>query len=168
MNKLQKSDGTFTTDQKEILEGQAKFYSDSYKSKSTINKSDILTYLDNIEIPKLSIEEKNFCDGDLTIDECYDTLKTFSANKTPGNDRLSVEFAKQFWCWVGKPMVQCFNTAFTKGELSTSQPQAVITVLDKGKDRSLIENLRPISLLNVDYKIISKPIANRLKLFYPN
>ena len=48
-------------------------------------------------------------------------------------------------------MVQCFNTAFTKGELSTSQRQAVITVLDKGKDRSLIENWRPISLLNVDY-----------------
>ena len=60
MNKLQKLDGTFTTNQKEILEGQAKIYSDLYKSKSTINKSDILPYLDNIEIPKLSIEEKNF------------------------------------------------------------------------------------------------------------
>ena len=46
MNKLQKSNGTFTTKQKEILEGQAKFYSDLYKSKSTINKSAILTYLD--------------------------------------------------------------------------------------------------------------------------
>ena len=50
------------------------------------------TYLDNIETPTLSIEEKNFCDSDLTIDECYDTLNTFSANKTPGNDGLSVEF----------------------------------------------------------------------------
>ena len=167
VNKLRESDGTFTTNQKEILEGQARFYSDLYKSKSTINKSDILTYLDNIEIPKLSIEEKNFCDGDLTIDECYDTLKTFSANKTPGNDGLSVEFYKHFWCWIGKPMVQCFNTAFIKGELSTSQRQAVITVLDKGKDRSLIENWRPISLLNVDYKIISKTIANRLKVVLP-
>ena len=77
---------------------------------------------------------------------------------------LSVEFHKQFWCWIDKPMVQCFNTAFTIGELSTSQCQAVITVLDKGKDRSLIENWRPISLLNVDYKIISKTIANRLKV----
>ena len=167
MNELHKSDGTFTTNQKEILEGQAKFYSELYKSKSTINKSDILTYLDNIEIPKLSIKEKNFCDGDLTIDECYDTLKTFSANKTPGNDGLSVEFYKQFWCWIGKPMVQCFNRAFTKGELSTSQRQAVITVLDKGKDRSLIKNWRPISLLNVDYEKLSKTLANRLKVVLP-
>ena len=96
MNKLQKSDGTFTTNQKEILEGHAKLYSNLYKSKSTINKSDILTYLDNIEIPKLSIEEKNFCDGDLTIDECYDTLKTVSAHKAPGNDVFSVEFLNNF------------------------------------------------------------------------
>ena len=64
-------------------------------------------------------------------------------------------------------MVQCFKTAFTKGELSTSQRQAVITLLDKGKDRSLIENWRPISLLNGDYKKISKTIANRLKVVSP-
>ena len=64
-------------------------------------------------------------------------------------------------------MVQCFNTAFTIGELSASQRQAVITSLDKGKDWSLIENWRPISLLNVDYKIISKTIANRLKVVLP-
>ena len=89
MNKLQKSDGIFTTNQKEILEGQAMFYSDLYKSKSTINENYLLIYLDNIETPKLSIEEKNFCDCDLTIDECYDTLKTFSASKTPGNDGFS-------------------------------------------------------------------------------
>ena len=63
-------------------------------------------------------------------------------------------------------MVQCFNTAFTK-EWSTSQRQAVIAVLDKGKDRSLIANWRPISLLNVDYKIISKTIAKRLKVVLP-
>ena len=64
-------------------------------------------------------------------------------------------------------MVQCFITAFIKGELSTSQRQAVITVLDKGKDRSLIENWRPISLLIVDYKIISKTTANRLEVVLP-
>ena len=43
--------------------------------------------------------------------------------------------------------------------MSPSQRQVVITLLDKGKD---ITNWRPISLLNVDYKIASKTIAHRI------
>ena len=48
--------------------------------------------------------------------------------------------------------------------LTTSQKQAVITLVEKkGKDKRYIKNWRPISLLNVDAKIISKVMANRLK-----
>ena len=49
------------------------------------------------------------------------------------------------------------------------QKQAVITLIEKkGKDRTLLENWRPISLVNVDAKIISKAIANRIKQVLPN
>ena len=48
--------------------------------------------------------------------------------------------------------------------LTTSQRQAVISLINKpGKDRMYIENWRPISLLNIDYKIMSKCLAERLK-----
>ena len=48
--------------------------------------------------------------------------------------------------------------------MSLSQKQAIITLIEKkGKDRSLLENWRPISLLNVDAKIMSKVIAARIK-----
>ena len=57
--------------------------------------------------------------------------------------------------------------------MSPSQRQAVITLLDKGKYRNLLKNWRPISLLNIDYKIASKVIAQRLtkhldKIIHPN
>ena len=45
--------------------------------------------------------------------------------------------------------------------------QRVITLIDKGKERTLIKNWRPISLLNTDYKIASKSIANRFKHLLP-
>ena len=48
--------------------------------------------------------------------------------------------------------------------MSLSQKQAVITLIEKkGKDRSFLDNWRPISLVNVDAKIMSKAIATRIK-----
>ena len=56
-----------------------------------------------------------------------------------------------------------------KEEMSNSQRQAVITLIEKkGKDRTFIENWRPISLVNVDAKIISKVIATRIKNILPH
>jgi len=61
------------------------------------------------------------------------------------------------------PFFDCVNASFEKEQLSNSQKQAVITLIEKkGKDRTLLENWRPISLVNVDAKIISKAIANRI------
>ena len=55
------------------------------------------------------------------------------------------------------------NYGLNKGELSFSQKQAVITLIEKeGKDRRFVKNWRPISLLNTDYKIISKVLATRI------
>ena len=53
--------------------------------------------------------------------------------------------------------------------MSCSQKQAVITLIEKkGKDCSFLENWRPISLVNVDAKIMSKAIATRIKNVLPN
>ena len=66
-------------------------------------------------------------------------------------------------------LVDCFNQSFMLGKLSTSQRQAIITLLEKpGKDKTLIENWRPISLNNVDYKILTKILASRIKPILPS
>ena len=56
------------------------------------------------------------------------------------------------------------NTSLEVGQLSTSQCQTIITLIEKkDKDKRLIKNWRPISLINVDAKIASKAIATRMK-----
>ena len=112
---------------------------------------------------------KETCDGQLTYSECFKVLSTFENNKTPGNDGLSIEFYKYFWPEIGTILVDSLNYAYIHGELSNSQKEAVITLIEKkDKDRRLIKNWRPISLVNVDVKIGSKAIAKRLEKILPH
>ena len=90
-------------------------------------------------------------------------LGSFQTGKTPGNDGLPIEFSKTFWPLIGKFMVESFNESFNNKEMSTAQKQTVITLIEKkGKDRSYLENWSRISFINVDTKIASKAIANRI------
>ena len=66
-------------------------------------------------------------------------------------------------------MVDSLNCSYDYGELSDSQKEAIITLIQKkGKDKRHLSNWRPISLINVDVKIGSKAIAKRLENVLPN
>ena len=125
-------------------------------------------FLGQASILKLSEEERLSCEGRKIIEECVKALDTFENGKTPGNDGIPAEFYKTFWNSVGELMTDAFNCTFDSGEMSNSQKQTIITLIDKkGKDRMFLENWRPISLVNVDSKLASKVIANRIKTVLP-
>jgi hypothetical protein len=80
-----------------------------------------------------------------------------------------VEFYKFFWIDIGHLLWRSAKFAYEHGELSPFQTQGSITCIPKdGRDRRLLKNWRPISLLIVDYKIISGAIANRVKQVLPD
>ena len=129
----------------------------------------ISSFLNNLDIPKLSEEQKTFCEGKISSEECFGLLDSFHHNKTPGNDAIPIEFYNKFWTTISDSFISCVNERFEKGEMSSSQKQAIITLIEKkGKDRSLLENWRPISLVNVDTKIMTKASAWRIKKVLPD
>ena len=84
--------------------------------------------------------------------------------KNPGNDGFTKEFYVAFFGELEPLLLKTFNYSFEKGELSASQKQAVITLIQKkDRDVTLIKNWRPISFINVDIKIASKTLAVRMK-----
>jgi len=111
--------------------------------------------LSNLDIPRLTEEQKLSCGGKITPEECAAVLENFQNNKSTGNDGIPVEFCKKFWSLLSESFTKCVNECFETGEMSRSQKQAVITLIEKkGKDRLLLENWQPISLVNVDAKIV--------------
>ena len=114
-------------------------------------------------------QEKKVCDEEISEQEVILAMKSFSNSKSSGNDGLTKDFYEIFWEERKQPFMNSLNQAKVSKTLVTSQRQAVTKLLQKkDKDKRLISNWRPISLLNVDYKIISKFFASRLKKGLPN
>ena len=85
-------------------------------------------------------------------------------NKSPGSDGFTTEFYKVFWNRIGHFVVRSLNYGYTIGEFSVTQKQGIITCIPKeGKSKYFLKNWRPITLLNVAYKIGSGCIAKRIK-----
>ena len=163
MNSLLTTSGERINTQDSILNETKCHYERLYKMKETedVVLQDLLA---NFEVPKLTEEQKNSIEGNLTYSEMLNSLKRMSNNTSPGNDGFTVEFFKFFWNDIGVFLLRSLNYAFSVGELSVTQKQGVITCIPKGnKDKSYLKNWRPISLLNVSYKIASASIAYRIK-----
>ena len=169
VRKVFNDEGTLVTDPKKVLLEIEKYYSNLSKSDLLTPSEDLLcSFLNHPRIPRLSVDQVQSCEGALTVLECFKCLQFFGCNKSPGNDGLTVEFYKAFWNTVGNLVVDSLNFAYEYGELSNSQKEAIITLIEKkDRDKRYLSNWRPISLINVDVKIGSKAIAKRLEKVLP-
>lgn len=85
-------------------------------------------------------------------------------NKSPGSDGFTTDFYKVFWNQIGYVVVRSLNHGYKVRELSVTQKQGIITCIpNDGKSNFLKKKWRPITLLNVAYKIGSRCIAQRIK-----
>ena len=121
-------------------------------------------FITNLDITKLENEVRDELEGEITVNECQDILQTFKRGKSPGDDGFPWEFYNCFFDILGQDLVDSFNASYNAGEMSISQRRGVITLIPKeDSDLSSLNNWRPITLLNLDYKIASKVIAKRIE-----
>ena len=147
-----------------VLKRQVEFYKNLFTSEQNDNNQREKTFFLSSIDKELSETSKNKLDSDIEISEIVSSIKKMPNGKSPGSDGLPVEFYKIFWNDIGNDYFEVITSGLANEELSYTQYLAVISLLYKKGTREDIKNWRPISLLNIDYKIISKALAERLKL----
>ena len=169
ITQLKLENGEIISDMKQVNLEIESFYSDLLETKSagllsTNFRENFSAFVENLDIPKLSFEESMSLESDLTLGEIKNVLKSFQSNKSPGGDGFSKEFFETFFDLIGTHLLNSYNEAFTKGQLSISQRRGVICLIPKDdSDLTELSNWRPLTLLNVDYKILAKAIGQRIE-----
>ena len=158
--KLVTEEGTEVMETGEILELQRNFYQELYKEDQDVQFS----WRNNTEV-HVSPEAREIQDQQITMADLQEGIKKMKNNKTPGEDGIPVDFYKIFWRYIKEPFYAMMLEAYNQEELHASARRGILNLIPKaGKDTRYIKNLRPITLLNTDYKIIEKAIANKMTI----
>ena len=140
--------------------------------KSLKNIGTIDSFLEPEQIkncPKITEKEALQLEGLISVEEATKYMKTCRSDASPGSSGFTGGFYKCFWRNLKQFVVNSFNHGYKTGSLSITQKLGIIILLPKpNKDKTLLSNWRPISLLNHCYKILSGVLAERLKPTLPS
>ena len=164
LNITENGQSTTTNDPDKIMTHTYNFYKDLFTRSET--DDDETKKLFSCINKRLSPESVAKLEAPMTKKELYNALKQMPSNKTPGIDGIPAEFYLLFWDSIGDDFFEAVIDGFSRKKLSPSQRTAILKLLYKGDglNKADLDDWRPISLLCVDYKIITKAYANRLKL----
>ncbi len=155
--------GDLTDDPSRIADFCSSFYSELYKTKCCHQSAtSFFNCLSNII--KMTEDDKEMCDGIITLQEVTRAIEHLKTNKSPGVDGLCAEFYQTFIKDLAPFLVKVILESVEQETLPPTLTQGLITLIPKPKkDHLLIDNWRPISLLNTDYKVFTSILAKRLK-----
>jgi exonuclease III len=142
------------------------FYQDLYGSKQVDETTWPILFNG---LPKLGKPDHAILDQEVTTAECHAALLSMSPGRAPGEDGIPMEVWRAIFPVIGEHYTKMVNTANHEGMFKPGFLRALLTLVKKdGTTDGPLKSYRPLSLMNTDYKILSKVFNNRLRKVIAN
>jgi hypothetical protein len=162
-NRIRNEKGGITTDPEEIQNTIRSFYKRLY-STHLENLDEMDKFLDRYQVSKLNQDQVNDLNSPIYPKEIEAVINSLPTKKSPETAGFSADFYQTFKEDLIPVLHKLFHKIESEGILHNSFYEATITLIPKPqKDPPKIEHFRPISLMNINAKILNKILANRIQ-----
>jgi hypothetical protein len=155
--------GSWHESNEEIAEIMLEYYKTLFTTSSPTHLAEAVE-----EVQSVVTEEMNDnLTREFRAEEVQQAIQQMAPSKAPGPDGMPPIFYQKYWHVVGSDVTMAVLSCLNSGSLLKSINHTFITLIPKVKNPEKVTDFRPISLCNVIYKLVSKVLANRLKLILP-
>ena len=164
IERLKREDGGVVVEEEAKKEVATNYFTSLFMSSAGARVEELLSHVDS----RVTQTMNELLCKEFTSKEVVEALETIGDLKAPGPDGMHAIFYKKFWDVVGEKVTEEVLGVLNGGPMPADWNDTCIVLIPKVNNPESMKDLRPISLCNVVYKIVSKVMANRLKQILPD
>ncbi|GJV67471.1 putative RNA-directed DNA polymerase, eukaryota, reverse transcriptase zinc-binding domain protein [Tanacetum coccineum] len=151
------SDGTWAANPLQVKETFLNFFKEKFQPRESVIDLPSISFPSN-----LSSSDHDILEKDVTLEEIKSVVWDCGNDKAPGPDGFTFGFVKRYSELLKNDIMEFVTRFLETKKMPMGSNSSFITLIPKVSNPIHVNDYRPISLINIHYKIIAKVLANRL------